>query len=107
MKKMAKTPQVGIDEAPSPALYKAPVTKLGAVAEWLCRGLQILVCRFDSGPCLQLYSLKLSTKNPAPGRAHTGWVKFYIAPVLLGQIIARIKGRGAFAHFKMQLRLGH
>lgn len=25
----------------------------GAVSEWLCRGLQILVRRFDSGPCLQ------------------------------------------------------
>lgn len=26
---------------------------LGAVAEWLCSGLQIRECRFDSGPCLQ------------------------------------------------------
>lgn len=25
----------------------------GLVAEWLCRGLQILVCRFDSDPGLQ------------------------------------------------------
>ena len=26
----------------------------GLVAEWLCRGLQILVCRFDSDPSLQI-----------------------------------------------------
>ncbi len=26
----------------------------GAVAEWLCRGLQSPVSRFDSGPCLQI-----------------------------------------------------
>ena len=31
----------------------------GAVAEWLCSGLQIRLCRFDSGPCLQYPKEKL------------------------------------------------
>ena len=34
---------------------------LGRVAEWLCRGLQILVRRFDSGPGLQMVWCKKAT----------------------------------------------
>ena len=34
--------------------------KDGAMAEWLCRGLQILVCRFDSGSCLHFSKTKQS-----------------------------------------------
>ncbi len=30
----------------------------GLVAEGLCRGLQILVCRFDSDPSLQIFKQK-------------------------------------------------
>ena len=30
------------------------ISSVGQVAEWLCRGLQILVCRFDSGLGLQV-----------------------------------------------------
>ena len=36
-------------------------THNGQVAEWLCRGLQILVCRFDSDPGLQIKMIKQIT----------------------------------------------
>ena len=35
----------------------------GLVAEWLCRGLQILVCRFDSDPSLQNSKRRLSLSS--------------------------------------------
>ena len=35
----------------------AHIVSDGQVAEWLCRGLQILVCRFDSDPGLQFFPL--------------------------------------------------
>src|SRR5579863_1286113 len=35
----------------------------GRVAEWLCRGLQILECRFDSGLGLQIPPLSGEVKN--------------------------------------------
>ena len=34
------------------------------MAEWLRRGLQILVCRFDSGPCLQLLISRKIASTP-------------------------------------------
>ena len=35
----------------------ADCLRYGPVAEWLCRGLQILLRRFDSGPGLQIKEL--------------------------------------------------
>ncbi len=35
----------------------------GPVAEWLCRGLQSPVRRFDSGPGLQQYNLLIYQHN--------------------------------------------
>lgn len=47
-----------VDERPGNPLLDRIVLSFffyGAVAEWRCRGLQILECGFDSRPCLQLF----------------------------------------------------
>ena len=47
-------------------LVLAAVVGGGAVAEWSCRGLQNLVRRFDSGPCLQF--LHIPSRHPRGSR---------------------------------------
>jgi hypothetical protein len=41
----------------------APRSSCGLVAEWLCSGLQIRVCRFDSGPGLHFSTKKYNYIN--------------------------------------------
>src|SRR6185437_8026950 len=40
---------------PAPHAYSTAVPRAGLVAEWLCSGLQIRLCRFDSGPGLHAH----------------------------------------------------
>lgn len=42
----------------------------GLVAEWLCRGLQILVCRFDSDPGLHFFDIMIETLSLSDFRNH-------------------------------------
>ena len=42
---------------------KSPLERIGWMAEWLCKGLQILVRRFDSGPSLQPKELEKEYEN--------------------------------------------
>ncbi len=45
-----------LDQLSAGLYISAPAQAAGPVAEWLCRGLQSLVRRFDSGPGLQAQS---------------------------------------------------
>jgi hypothetical protein len=52
----------------SPPGRSCPVRIRGRVAEWLCRGLQILVRRFDSGPGLQFPHIHATEPPARPGQ---------------------------------------
>ena len=56
----------------------------GAVAEWLCSGLQSRVRRFDSAPCLQHF--------PHPGAVAAKPPGCYIPPTFRGSSAGRAGG---------------